>query len=79
MKTSTRLVFSVPVGETELVVSPDAGVRIETHNLAVALDLPEGYLKTDDTYKSPNYDTATIRVELVLEQVLGKFTLRVEK
>ena len=59
------------VGELTLRVPRDIGVRIERSSLLMALDAP-GFEKIDRSYESENWDTADVRLEIVLEAAFGR-------
>jgi hypothetical protein len=51
-----------------------ARVRVDT-GLAVS-DLPNSYQQRDDVYTSPGYASADDRVDLEVDQAIGKITIR---
>ncbi|MDH3733793.1 MAG: LiaF-related protein [Gemmatimonadota bacterium] len=58
------------VGELNLRVPREIGVRIERSSLLIALDAP-GFTKVDRSYESENWNTAEIKLEIVLEAAFG--------
>jgi hypothetical protein len=63
-------VIKMGVGELKLVVPRDIGIRIERTSILVSLDAP-GFEKVDRSYVSPNWDTADVQLEIVLEAAFG--------
>ncbi|MFV1987216.1 MAG: hypothetical protein ACC682_08030 [Gemmatimonadota bacterium] len=64
------------VGELEIRVPTEIGVRIRRSSPLIRLDAA-GFEKVDDTYVTPNWDTADVRLEIELEAAL--VTVRVER
>ena len=64
------------VGELKIRVPRDIGVRIERSSLLISLDAP-GFRKVDRSYESPNWESADVRLEIVLEAAFG--TVEVER
>ena len=58
------------VGELKIRVPRDLGVRIERKSFLIALDA-EDFVRVDDAYISPNFDTAGHRLVIRLEAALG--------
>lgn len=67
LPTSTDCEVSVSGRAVTILVPDGVGVRI-VGEPTVELNLPEGYLRTDDEVRSPDYDTAAVRASIVLRR-----------
>lgn len=73
---SADATIKMGVGELKLRVPRGIGVRIERRSILMSLDAP-GFEKVDRSYTSPEWDTADIRLDIVLEAAFG--TVEVER
>lgn len=62
------------IGSTIVILPEGVGLRVQTGGLTVA-NVPPEFDKHDNTYTSPNFDNATNRVELNLNQALGSISI----
>jgi hypothetical protein len=64
------------IGDLKIRVPSEIGVRIRRNSLLIGLDAV-GFSKVGKEYFSPNWDTATIRLDIALDAALG--TVEVER
>jgi hypothetical protein len=64
------VVTRVGIGKTTLRVPDDVGVRVEIQRIAAGFD-HEGMVKRDDAWYSRNWDTATRKLRIRAEAVVG--------
>ena len=64
------------IGDLKIRVPSEIGVRIRRNSLLIGLDAA-GFRKVGKEYFSPNWDTASIRLEIALDAALG--TVEVER
>ncbi|HLC35929.1 MAG TPA: LiaF domain-containing protein [Anaerolineales bacterium] len=63
-------------GQTIVTVPADLGVKAKVSAVFGTASVPPDYRKQGDWYYSPNYDTATHKVELTAEEVFGQVIVR---
>jgi hypothetical protein len=64
------------IGETVVVIPAGMAARIRVDTGLAVSDLPDGYQQRDDVYTSPGYASADDRVDLEIDQAIGKVTIR---
>jgi len=64
------------IGETVVVIPAGMAARIRVDTGLAVSDLPDGYRQRDDVYTSPDYDSADDRVDLEVDQAIGRVTVR---
>jgi hypothetical protein len=64
------------IGETVVVIPAGMAARIRVDTGLAVSDLPDGYQQRDDVYTSPGYASADDRVDLEVDQAIGKVTIR---
>lgn len=70
--------LSSGIGEIVVVVPRILGVRLEYSSALAAVAVPEGYVKKDNMYTSPNYAGAESRVDLKVGVAIGRVVIREE-
>ncbi|KYK36286.1 MAG: hypothetical protein AYK19_08985 [Theionarchaea archaeon DG-70-1] len=73
-ETNTTAVFSMGVSSVTIYVPESVGVRIVSDGL-MSLSVPPDWLKTDNVYESPNYDTAVYKINITLDIGMGSVTI----
>ena len=63
------------IGETVVVIPPGMAARIRVDTGLTVSDLPDSYQQRGDVYTSPGYASADDRVDLEVEQAIGKITI----
>ena len=63
------------VGATTIIIPEGMAVRIDATTGLGDLDVPDDYRRSGDVYTSPNYDTATDRMELQVKGGIGDITI----
>jgi len=71
----TRVRAKMGVGSLDIGVPEGVGVRIQRSSFLSPLDAP-GLERTGSTYTSPNWEEATVRLELDIESAIGPVTIR---
>jgi hypothetical protein len=66
------------VGQTVIVVPEGVGIRIRTDTGITAVSIPGRYLRQGDTYTSPGYSSAEIKIDLAVSQAIGSLLVREE-
>jgi hypothetical protein len=64
------------IGETVVIIPAGMAARIRVDTGLAVSDLPDGYQQRDDVYTSPGYASADDRVDLEVDQAIGKITIR---
>jgi hypothetical protein len=64
------------VGSLTLFVPPGAALKVNYKGALSTIIVPPGYLRTADSYSSPNYAGSSQRIELDVNQSIGTFTVR---
>ena len=64
------------IGETVVVIPAGMAARIRVDTGLTVHDLPDSYRQQDDVYTSPGYASADDRVDLEVDQAIGKITIR---
>ena len=64
------------IGETVVVIPAGLAARIRVDTGLAVSDLPDSYRQRDDVYTSPGYESADDRVDLEVDQAIGKVTIR---
>lgn len=62
-ETNTKVVLGMGLSTVKIHVPETVGVRVTGPGFASLL-VPPNWIKTDDGYKSPNYDSASYRIEI---------------
>jgi hypothetical protein len=63
------------IGSTTVILPEGVGLRVQTGGGLTVANVPPEFEKHDNTYTSPNFDNATNRVELNLNQALGSISI----
>jgi LiaI-LiaF-like transmembrane region/Cell wall-active antibiotics response LiaF, C-terminal len=66
------------IGHIVIIVPRGVGVRIKADTGLASLNVPDSYLRVGDAYKSPNYDSADNRVDIVASIAIGSVDIRQE-
>jgi hypothetical protein len=64
------------IGETVVVIPAGLAARVRVDTGLAVSDLPDSYQQRDDVYTSPGYASADDRVDLEVDQAIGKVTIR---
>lgn len=64
------------VGQLVVIVPPDTGVRIQSGSAIAALSVPPGYEQSGAVYTSPNYSSASERIDLELSLAIGSVIVK---
>jgi hypothetical protein len=64
------------IGETVVVIPAGMAARVRVDTGLAVSDLPDNYQQRDDVYTSPGYASADDRVDLEVDQAIGKITVR---
>jgi len=64
------------IGETVVVIPAGMAARIHVDTGLTVRDLPDSYQQRGDVYTSPGYASADDRVDLEVDQAIGKVTIR---
>jgi len=64
------------IGETVVVIPAGMAARIRVDTGLTVRDLPDSYRQRGDVYTSPGYASADDRVDLEVDQAIGKITIR---
>jgi len=64
------------IGETVVVIPAGMAARIRVDTGLAVSDLPDSYQQRGDIYTSPDYDSADDRVDLEVDQAIGRVTVR---
>ena len=64
------------IGETIIVIPAGMAARIRVDTGLAVSDLPAGYRQRGDVYTSPDYDSADDRVDLEVDQAIGRVRVR---
>lgn len=64
------------VGEVEVVIPPGVGARVQAQAGLGGVKVPPGYQQQNNTYTSPNYDTAQNRVNLSVKGGVGQISIQ---
>jgi hypothetical protein len=64
------------IGETVVVIPAGMAARIRVDTGLAVSGLPNDYQQRDDVYTSPGYASADDRVDLEVDQAIGKVTIR---
>jgi len=67
---NTTAVISMGVSSVKIYVPESVGVKIISEGL-LSLSVPPGWIKTENGYESPNYDTATYKVSITCDIGMG--------
>jgi hypothetical protein len=67
---STKVTFDSVFTSTTLYVPQSVGVRIISDGIA-SFSVPSDWIKIDDGYQSPTYDTALYRIDITCDIVMG--------
>lgn len=67
------------VGSTVIVVPAGLAVRIEAGSLIGGVDVPADFHRDGDVYTSPGYESATQRVDVEVDQLMGGVEVRYER
>lgn len=73
-ETNTAAVFDMGVSSVTIYVPESVGVRIVTDGL-FSLSVPPDWIKTDNEYTSPNYDTAVYKIEITCTMGMSTVTV----
>jgi hypothetical protein len=68
--------LSMAIGETIVVIPPGVGARLHLSTGIAARSVPPSYTREGDTYTSPNYATATDKVNLNVSVAIGNLSVR---
>ncbi len=63
------------VGEVDVVIPPGVGARIQAQAGLGGVNVPPGYQQQNNTYTSPDYDTAQNRVDLIVKGGVGRIAI----
>lgn len=63
--------ISGAVGELVIQVPQGSGVNVESDIALASIDVPEGYVKDDGNYSSPDYDSAGERINVDVNLAIG--------
>ncbi len=77
-ETDTRVALSMGLSSVRIYVPQSVGVRIDSEGL-VSLQVPSGWIKTENGYKSPNYDTAQHRIDITSDMGIGSIIISYAK
>lgn len=73
-ETNTEVAISMGLSSVNIFVPQSVGVRIISDGL-VSLSVPPGWIKTDEGYKSPNYDAAMYKIDISATVGLGSIAI----
>lgn len=74
-ETNTKAVLGLGLSSVKIHVPQSVGVKIVSSSGLATLSVPPGWVRTGDGYKSPNYDTASYKVEITC--TMGMSTVEV--
>jgi len=63
-------------GQTIVTVPSNAGVKVKVSAVFGSSSVPAGYRRQGDWFYSPNYDSASSKIELTANEVFGQVTVR---
>jgi hypothetical protein len=66
------------IGQLVIYVPADVGVHIRADTALAAFSAPDGYVRSEDVYTSPNYSTAEYRIDLELDLAIGNVTVKAQ-
>jgi predicted membrane protein len=66
------------IGETVIVVPDGMEVRLNTNALLGGVEVPSDYKRVGDAYQSPGYNSASQRIDIDVDQVIGKITVEAQ-
>jgi len=64
------------IGQLQILVPEGMALRVNGDTALVSVNVPSGYIKLGDVYKSPDYDSAEDRVDLVIGLAIGNVSVR---
>ena len=73
-ETNTEVAISMGLSSVNIFVPQSVGVKIISDGL-VSLSVPPGWIKTDEGYKSPNYDAAMYKIDITATVGLGSIAI----
>ena len=65
-----------PIGQTIVNVPKNTGIRITSDTGLATIQVPPDFERQDNTYTSPGYDKAEIKIDLNLSQPIGLIQVR---
>lgn len=74
-----RMQIEQAVGRVQIVVPPDLALDVSTEQALSSLDLPPGYERVGDVYRSPAKAEKGQRLEIHIEQAVGLIAVRVAR
>ena len=74
-----RVQIEQAVGRVQIVVPPDLALEVSTEQALSSLDLPPGYERVGDVYRSPGKAGNEQRLKIHIEQAVGLIAVRVAR
>ena len=68
----------VAIGQIVITIPGGVGVKISTDTGLTIVQVPDGYIKGDEIYTSPNYDNSEYRVDIQVDLAIGNLVIRQE-
>jgi hypothetical protein len=73
-ETNTKAILDMGLSSITIYVPESVGVGIDSEGL-ISFSVPAGWIKTDEGYKSPNYETATYKITITCDMGLSSVTV----
>lgn len=67
--------IDLPMGSLEIVVPAGVGLKLIENGGVVAVDVPDGYEHHGGTYTSPNYDSAAVKIDLIVNTGMARIAV----
>jgi hypothetical protein len=67
--------IDLPMGSLEIVVPAGVGFKLIENGGVVAIDVPDGYEHSGGTYTSPGYDSAAVKIDLIVNTGMGRIAV----
>lgn len=74
LRDRTRLAVSMGLGNLEIAVPPEVGVRVTRSGFLVSMDAP-GLVRRGNVWESPGWDESSRRIEIQLDAALGSISV----
>ncbi len=66
------------IGQIVVTVPEGVGVRVQADTALVAVQMPPGYERQENTYQSPDYQSATQQVDITFKLAIGRVVVQNE-
>ncbi|MBU7033521.1 MAG: hypothetical protein HXS53_13405 [Theionarchaea archaeon] len=74
-ETNTDATLDMGLGTGNIYIPQSVGVKLVYSKGVATLSVPSGWIHSGNQYKSPNYDTATYKINLVIDVGMGMITV----